>query len=135
MAKYLDRSIEHNRFNESQILHNSSAMNVFVIKGSGENEYKVHVGPKGDDGVTIHCDCRAGIFGKMCKHKLAVATGDPSLLLKRGDEARLRDVASKISKRSIGKLLENMEEARKQRDAAKRIFDKARKAVETAMKA
>ncbi len=109
-------------------------MNIFDIKGSGENEYKVHVAPKDDDSITIRCDCKAGIYGRMCKHKLAVATGDPSLLLNPEDAERLKEVSDKIRQREIGGLLETLYTLRKEHDSIKRKMDKARKAVESAMK-
>ena len=110
-------------------------MDIFNIQGSGENEYKVHVAPKGDDGITIHCDCRAGIFGKMCKHKLAVVTGDASMLVKPDELSRLVEISSKIAEREIGQLMKIMEAARKDNELTKRKLNKARKAVEKAMKA
>ena len=106
----------------------------FKIRGSGENEYMVHVAPKGDDSVLITCDCKAGIYGRMCKHKLAVATGDPSLLLDHVEAEKLAEVADKINNRPIGKLLHELAESKKAQDAAKRRADKARKALENAMK-
>jgi len=109
-------------------------MDIFDIKGSGENEYKVLVSPKGEDSVTISCDCRAGIFGRMCKHKLAVATGDPSLLINSDDSDRLIEIAKKIQSREIGMLFVNLEQARKDQDVAKRKYNKAKKALESAMK-
>jgi len=109
-------------------------MDIFDIQGSGENEYKVHVSPKGEDSVKMMCDCKAGIYGRICKHKLAVATGDPSLLLNPEDAERLRRVSDKIKQREIGGLLETLYAFRKEHDAIKRKMDKARKAVEAAMK-
>lgn len=109
-------------------------MAIFKIRGSGENEYSVHVAPKGDDSVSITCDCKAGIYGRMCKHKLAVATGDPSLLLDPNEAGKLAEVADKINNRSVGKLLHELAECKKEQEAAKRRVDKARKALEKAMK-
>jgi hypothetical protein len=106
----------------------------FKIKGSGEKEYRVHIAPKGNDSVTITCDCKAGIFGRMCKHKLAVATGDPSLLIDNSEADKLEEVAEKISRRNIGKLLLDLAETKKEQEAAKRKMDRARKALEKAMK-
>lgn len=28
--------------------------------------------------ITVHCDCPAGIYGKVCKHKTAILDGDVS---------------------------------------------------------
>lgn len=109
-------------------------MDIFNVKGSGSNEYKVQVMPSGENSVKMRCDCRAGIYGRICKHKLAIATGDPSLLLDKNDEERLSDIAAKIRQRDIGKLLLELYERKKEHDVIKREMDKARKAVETAMK-
>jgi hypothetical protein len=63
-----------------------------------------------------------------------VATGDPSLLLKPEEEGRLKELSEKIKLRDIGGLLESLYILRKEHDAVKRKMDKARKAVELAMK-
>lgn len=110
------------------------AMKIYKVKGSGENTYNVHVGPKGEDGVVIYCDCKAGIFGKMCKHKIAIATGDPSLLINQGDAEKLAETADNIKRRPLGVLIQDLSDFRKEYDAAKRKMDKARKKLEKAMK-
>ncbi len=109
-------------------------MDVFDIKGSGENEYKVRVSPLGTSFVKLMCDCQAGIYGRICKHKLAVASGDPSLLLNSEDTERLKEISEKIKLRDKEGLLESLYILRKEHDFIKRKMDKARKAVEAAMK-
>lgn len=109
-------------------------MDIFEVKGSSGNEYTVNVIPKGDNSVKILCDCKAGIFGRICKHKLAIATGDVSILLRGQDEVRLKDIALKIKERDIGVMLEALYSLRKEHDSIKRKMNKAQKAVELAMK-
>ena len=109
-------------------------MEIFEIQGSGENKYKVSISEGDNKSLIIFCDCKAGIYHKMCKHKLAVATGDPSLLLKQDDTERLKKVSKLIAEREIGQLLQDLYVLRKEHDAVKRKMDKARKAVELAMK-
>ena len=70
----------------------------------------------------------------MCKHKLAIATGDTSLLINQGDSAKLAEIADQIKRRPVGGLLNELLESRKGYDAAKRKMDKARKKLENAMK-
>jgi hypothetical protein len=38
-----------------------------------------------DNQFTVFCNCQAGIFGKLCKHKIGLLDGDPSLLLDKTD--------------------------------------------------
>lgn len=109
-------------------------MSIFDIKGSNENEYKVSVLLSGTNSVKMLCNCQAGIFGKICKHKLAVATGDPVLLLHAEDEERLREISEKIKLMDIGKLLQNLYTLKKEYDSINRKMVKARKALESAMK-
>ena len=105
-----------------------------MIKGSSGNGYKVHVALKGDDMITMFCDCKAGVYGDVCKHKLAVATGDSSFLLDQSDADKLAVMAEKISQVPIGQLLRNFAASRKEHVVAKRKMDRARKALEKAMK-
>ena len=50
-----------------------------AITGSSGTPYTLSFLPKGES-LVVFCNCGAGIFGKFCKHKRAVVTGDISIL-------------------------------------------------------
>jgi DNA polymerase-3 subunit epsilon len=51
----------------------------FVVRGSTGNLYEIDVSI--DDKVTLTCGCRAGIFGRMCRHVTALIDGDVTNLI------------------------------------------------------
>jgi len=53
---------------------------ILVSSSSGEDSYHVNVSSTAEHGITIMCDCAAGEWGKYCKHKMAVALGDATIL-------------------------------------------------------
>jgi len=53
---------------------------ILVKSSSREEPYSVKVSSTVEHGLTIMCDCAAGEWGKYCKHKMAVALGDATIL-------------------------------------------------------
>ncbi len=51
-----------------------------VLSSSGNGSYTIffeHVSPSG--ALIVTCDCPAGAYGQLCKHKLALIDGDDSI--------------------------------------------------------
>jgi uncharacterized Zn finger protein len=48
-------------------------------KSSGDTPYAVDFLVE-DGKLTVHCNCKAGIFGQLCKHKTELLAGDTSRL-------------------------------------------------------
>lgn len=46
--------------------------------------------------LTVRCDCQAGVFGKLCKHKTELLAGDLSRLYNSDDVGKLRSVLDVI---------------------------------------
>ncbi|WCE30492.1 SWIM zinc finger family protein [Vibrio sp. SCSIO 43137] len=46
--------------------------NEFFIQGSAKQPYKVVIESSETSVVKVTCDCQAGIFGKLCKHKVQI---------------------------------------------------------------
>ncbi len=55
---------------------------IFKMQGSGKNIYTVSI-VRDDDGIFMNCNCPAGRFndGSLCKHRLAILSGDDSKLI------------------------------------------------------
>lgn len=61
----------------------------FLVRSSdGSNSYVVSV-TLSVSTVIVHCDCQAGVLGKLCKHKLAILTADAKALTNCEDNDRL----------------------------------------------
>jgi uncharacterized Zn finger protein len=60
-------------------------------KSSGEEPYLVEFVLDGNQ-LTVSCNCQAGIFGKLCKHKTELLAGDKSRLFDESEESTLRQI-------------------------------------------
>jgi hypothetical protein len=57
----------------------------FAIRGSDDNQYEVIAVREGLH-LRMSCTCAAGQNGTICRHRIALMDGDPSLLLSRNVE-------------------------------------------------
>lgn len=53
---------------------------ILVRSSSRDEPYAMTISSTDDVGLSIFCDCPAGVLRKHCKHKLAVALGDTNIL-------------------------------------------------------
>ena len=51
----------------------------FKVKGSAADDYEV-IFIKDDDSLTAVCDCPAGTFGNLCKHRVAIIDGNDAAI-------------------------------------------------------
>jgi len=86
------------------------------------------------DTVKVNCNCGAGIFGKLCKHKIAVLSGDKNILFDQNDELVLEEINGVISKSDFFNLNNELESAKKAVEIAKKQESKAKNKLETAIK-
>ena len=70
----------------------------------------------GDGLVTVYCNCQAGIFNKLCRHKLALASGDTSVLADPTQNKNLEEVLELLDQvgtlaqiKSISQELDNIQ--------------------------
>lgn len=110
-------------------------MNFTILaKSSGDEPYSVEFTVDGDR-LLVFCNCQAGSFGKLCKHKTELLAGDVSRLYDESEEEKLDKLMSLV-KRSpeISSLASEIAESekvirRKQVEVkkAKREFEKRMK--------
>jgi len=84
--------------------------------------------------IKINCNCGAGIFGKLCKHKIAVLSGNLDILLDKNDESILEEIYGVISKSDFFNLNNELESAKKAVEIAKKQETKAKNKLETSIK-
>ena len=72
-----------------------------VISSSGE-PYDVHF-EFSDNKFKVLCNCPAGIYGKLCKHKTGLLDGDSSLLFNKTDQEILEQCMNWLRKANIRK--------------------------------
>lgn len=66
-------------------------------RSSGDIPYDVKITVK-EGFLTVRCNCQAGVFGKICKHKTELLAGDASRLYDPQDVGRLKAVVAILSR-------------------------------------
>jgi len=105
----------------------------FLAKSSGGEPYQV-IFICEENKLTVTCNCKAGIFNKSCKHKLALLQGDTSMLQNANSEVELGELQKAVSSSSYPELLEQIHHAKVAVDEAKTNLSKTKKSLEKAMK-
>ena len=105
----------------------------FLAKSSGEEPYQV-VFIFDEEKLSITCNCKAGVFGKFCKHKLALLTGDTNMLSEPEQLESLKEVLNQIPATAYPELIDQVHSAELKADEAKRALQKAKRLLEKAMK-
>ena len=99
-------------------------MNITLLaKSSSGGSYDVEFTYEG--GVLIvKCSCRAGIFGKLCKHKTALLKGDKSMLYDSIQKDDLTQVQEWIEQSNYPGLFRRLKDAERQLQEAKKHVSK-----------
>ena len=83
---------------------------------------------------TVFCTCKAGIYGKLCKHKAKFLQGDESMLQNPGDAPALAEIRSWVRTSEYTALLTEHSAIKKEIEAARRKELEFRRTLEKAMK-
>lgn len=83
---------------------------------------------------TVFCPCQAGIYGKLCKHKIQLLLGDESILHNLNDVSVLHEISSWVKTTSYNALLAEYSIIKQEIEASNRKEKKFRKKLEDAMK-
>ena len=90
-------------------------MNISLkAKSSSGSFYNVDFN-KGDEGLTVHCECPAGEWGKFCKHKWQLLNGDEKMLFDSSQLSQLVTINNLAIERGLGDLYKEVEELEKQK--------------------
>lgn len=104
-----------------------------VRSSDGVTSYLVSV-EKTKNGIALYCDCPAGNLEKLCKHKLAIVTGDEKILFNPGEKDSLKQICEWIGQSQYPQLMRDLHDSEKvERDAKHRVA-LAKKRLESAMK-
>ena len=88
-----------------------------LVKGSSADPYKL-IFIKDGDSLTALCDCPAGSFGNVCKHRVAVLDGDAGAVLEE-DTAKVATVVEWLAGTDVEKALAEMRAADADTEASK----------------
>lgn len=67
-----------------------------------------------DNKLSVFCNCRAGTFRQLCKHKTELISGDQSRLFDESEVAKMKEIETALSKApEIGKTAGEIAESEK----------------------
>ncbi len=93
---------------------------IFSVKSSTKPDgYSIVINQKSEQ-TTCSCDCPAGKFGKICKHVLAVLTGDVRVLIDPSQSSSLLGFTREIEASRIGLSVRALLEAESDVERAKK---------------
>jgi hypothetical protein len=99
-----------------------------VSSSSSEATYLVSVG-EDEQGIFVSCSCPAGVFGKLCKHKLEVLNSASSVA--EGDSDVVSDdIHGLIGSSDISRLLKALNLADVNFQSAKQALESAKRDLE-----
>jgi len=102
---------------------------IFLVKSSDKvTVYQVNFSLGKD--VRIQCDCPAGVFGKICKHKIGLLLGEVGLLADSNQADFLMECIKKLDGSDILKVLNELNEGERQLSKIKKICEVKKKSLE-----
>jgi len=103
-----------------------------VISSSGE-PYDVYF-EFSDNKFKVHCNCPAGIYGKLCKHKTGLLGGDSSLLFNKTDYEILEQINEIIKKSKYTEIMSSYNIIKKEIEVAQKKEKKLKEQIEQFLK-
>lgn len=102
---------------------------LYVRSGSSNAIYTLQV--ICDDGnVTMFCDCNAGAYGKLCKHKLAIIANSKTDVAGHDQEENFELAQAWINGSALQSMLAGISAAESEVESAQKQLKKLKKALE-----
>ena len=93
---------------------------IFVKSSSREEPYQITVSSTIEEGLSIFCDCPAGVLGMHCKHKMAVVLGDQKILYDNEQLDDFHEISKWIANSNYSKFVLELQESEKELEALKK---------------
>jgi uncharacterized Zn finger protein len=95
-----------------------------LVKSSSRPEPRtVHV-TRDDSGLSFFCDCPAGNWGRICKHKMALAAGNDSMLYDEDQRGNFEKVKDWVAQSGYPDLIKELKAAEnEQKSAREKVSD------------
>ncbi|MBI9055116.1 MAG: hypothetical protein JEY96_14940 [Bacteroidales bacterium] len=103
-------------------------------KSSNAGEYYNTIFTYKDDLLSVKCDCGAGIYGKFCKHKWQLLSGNQDMLFYKREQDLLNKVHAWAVEKSYLSLYKNIVVLENQQVELKKQIQKEKKALEEKLK-
>ena len=101
-------------------------------KSSSGDHYRVEF--EITDTIKVSCNCNAGIFGKLCRHKTGLLSGESSVLYDLTEEPMLEELMSFVTLSEYTNLIDEILSAKKAIEDAKKHEKKVMRTLELILK-
>ena len=88
---------------------------ILEMRGSEGETYHVYFLYRAA-GVYLACTCRAGAFGKLCRHKLALLRGDPTALQDQIQKPLLQEIRTCLDQSPVIALCDDLQDVEERLD-------------------
>ncbi len=105
-----------------------------LVKSSSSSEPRSVNVVQDDSGLSIFCDCPAGVRDRVCKHKRAVATADDSMLFNDDQREKFEKVIDCLNQTAYPGLMQELKEIENALEPAKEKLREIKEKVARAMK-
>lgn len=103
-----------------------------VVSSSGD-PYDVNF-ELSDNKFKVHCNCPAGIYGKLCKHKTGLLDGDSSLLFNKTDYEVLEQIHEVVKKSKYIEIISSYNSIKKEIEVAQKKEKILKEQIEQSLK-
>lgn len=102
-------------------------------KSSSGEPYDVDV-DFSDNKFTVFCNCQAGIFGKICKHKTSLLDGDSSMLFDKNEQEKLERIHEVVKKSKYAEIISTYKTIKNEIEQAQKKEKKVKEQIEHSLK-
>ena len=103
------------------------------VKSSSGEPYDVDINFSNNK-YTVFCNCQAGIYGKLCKHKTSLLDEDFSLLYDKNEQEKLERVRDIVKKSKYSEIISAYKIIKQEIEQAQKKEKKAKEQIEHALK-
>jgi len=90
-----------------------------LLKSSSQSEPRSVDVVQDDSGLSFFCDCPAGVRERICKHKMALATGNVSMLYDDDQRENFEKVMDWVAQSGYPDLIKELKEAENELEPAR----------------
>jgi hypothetical protein len=99
------------------------------VISSTDEPYDVHF-EFSDNKFKVHCNCLAGIYGKLCKHKIGLLDGDSSILFNKTNCEILEQINEIVRKSKYTEIMSSYNIIKKEIEVAQKKEKKLKEQIE-----
>jgi len=103
----------------------------FLVKGSAKDPYEI-IFIKDGDSLTAVCNCPAGTYGNLCKHRVNILEGKSTAITSENTD-QVTTVVSWLAGTDVAAAMHELQELEQAKDADKNAINEAKRKVARVM--